>query len=288
MHTTAIRVGWNDSAAQFHSELKLQGSGVFSPATLLFSSLLHNLSGLSYSTGNIKAATVGLERTLGYGLSPSAAGTRSVSMDTLDQYSRDIAAARGWAGTHFRRVEISLAVITTLEDVETWRGRLGKCSPSLRQLLEDHSHDLCMAAQCLRPQCEALASGIKVLDARLSNLSTVVFHLMSHEDANASASIAAASKDLAEATRRDSSSMKTIAIMTMVFLPGTFFAALFAVPSLQWDQPTVVSDRFWVYWALTIPSTVAVLLIWAYWEDRSSTRKQIGVLNEILRRRKER
>lgn len=58
--------------------------------------------------------------------------------------------------------------------------------------------------------------------------------------------------------------MKTIAIMTMAFLPGTFFAALFAVPSLRWDQtsPRVIQSEFWVYWAFTGPVTVLVFLIW--------------------------
>lgn len=39
--------------------------------------------------------------------------------------------------------------------------------------------------------------------------------------------------------------MKTVAIMTMGFLPDTFFAALFAVPSLQWNAPRAhVEDQF--------------------------------------------
>lgn len=56
--------------------------------------------------------------------------------------------------------------------------------------------------------------------------------------------------------------MKTIAVMTMVFLPGTFLAALFAVPSLDWSGPKVITSNFWVYWAFTIPSTLVVLLDW--------------------------
>ena len=56
--------------------------------------------------------------------------------------------------------------------------------------------------------------------------------------------------------------MKTIAIMTMVFLPATFFAALFSIPSLDWHQSKVVQDKFWIYWVVTLPSTVAVFLVW--------------------------
>ena len=74
-----------------------------------------------------------------------------------------------------------------------------------------------------------------------------------------------ASIELARAAVLDSSSMKVIAIMTMVFLPGTFFAALFSVPSLRWDTRPVIQDNFWVYWAFTLPFTALVLLIWAGW-----------------------
>lgn len=58
--------------------------------------------------------------------------------------------------------------------------------------------------------------------------------------------------------------MKTIAVMTMAFLPGTFFAALFAVPSLKWEQPgpNVIQPKFWVYWAFTLPSTLLVFVVW--------------------------
>lgn len=56
--------------------------------------------------------------------------------------------------------------------------------------------------------------------------------------------------------------MKTIAIMTMVFLPGTFLAALFAVPSLDWTGPKVITSNFWVYWAVTIPFTLVVFIAW--------------------------
>lgn len=69
--------------------------------------------------------------------------------------------------------------------------------------------------------------------------------------------------------------MKTIAVMTMIFLPATFFAALFSVPSLQWSAPTIVSDRFWIYWAFTIPCTIMVFVTWFLILNR---RKMLGVL----------
>lgn len=74
--------------------------------------------------------------------------------------------------------------------------------------------------------------------------------------------LAQASVKLAEAAKRDSSAMKTIAIMTMAFLPATFFAALFSVPMLDWGSDIVVQERFWVYWAFTLPFTALVFGVW--------------------------
>ena len=79
--------------------------------------------------------------------------------------------------------------------------------------------------------------------------------MLTHEDADAGILLAAA-------TRRDSSSMKTIAIMTMVFLPGTFLAALFAMPPLRLDTSLVVAHNFWIYWACFAPLTGLVFLVW--------------------------
>jgi Mg2+ and Co2+ transporter CorA len=56
--------------------------------------------------------------------------------------------------------------------------------------------------------------------------------------------------------------MKTIAVMTMLFLPGTFFAALFALPLLQWTEPRIIQKNFWIYWAFTIPTTALVFVVW--------------------------
>ncbi|KAK8043151.1 hypothetical protein PG994_013634 [Apiospora phragmitis] len=72
-----------------------------------------------------------------------------------------------------------------------------------------------------------------------------------------------ASKMLAARALEDSSSMKTVAVITMVLLPAIFFAALFAMPLLQWDESPVLQDRFWVYLAFTLPSTWAVFSLWA-------------------------
>ena len=100
-------------------------------------------------------------------------------------------------------------------------------------------------------------------------MASQLFALLTHEDARANI-------DLADKAKRDSSSMKTIAVMTMAFLPGTFFAALFALPSLQWDEPGVIRSNFWVYWAFTLPATLMVFATWLVSTNREwfKTRRQ--------------
>lgn len=75
-----------------------------------------------------------------------------------------------------------------------------------------------------------------------------MFNLIAREEARASIKLADASLKIAEAAKGDSGAMKTVAVMTMLFLPATFFAALFSMPLLQWGETAVIQDRFWVYW----------------------------------------
>jgi hypothetical protein len=66
-------------------------------------------------------------------------------------------------------------------------------------------------------------------------------------------------------SQRDTSAMKTVAIVTMFFLPGTFVASFFAMPMLNWDAAAynrIVGRRFWIYWIVTVPLTFFVFALW--------------------------
>jgi Mg2+ and Co2+ transporter CorA len=85
-----------------------------------------------------------------------------------------------------------------------------------------------------------------------------------------------ASLQLAKSAQQDTSSMEVIAIMTMVFLPGTFFATLFSVPSLNWNSSPVIQDNFWVYWAFVLPCTALVLILWWWFKKREQIMFSLG------------
>lgn len=52
--------------------------------------------------------------------------------------------------------------------------------------------------------------------------------------------------------------MKTIAVLTMLFLPGTFVATVFQSPFMRYTQ-------WWQYVAVTLPLTIIIMVIWFSW-----------------------
>ncbi|KAK4460342.1 hypothetical protein QBC42DRAFT_229727 [Cladorrhinum samala] len=114
---------------------------------------------------------------------------------------------------------------------------------------------------------------------RLASQQTVLFNLISQQDSSVNIGLAADSKELAAASKRDSSSMKIIAILTTLFLPGTFISTLFAMPLFDWESSSL-SDvanggHFWFYWAITIPLTMLVMGffgLYAWYQEREKKR----------------
>ncbi|KAJ8128435.1 hypothetical protein O1611_g5198 [Lasiodiplodia mahajangana] len=154
----------------------------------------------------------------------------------------------------------------------------------------DQNSPLAGKGNDLRPAVLVLASRVRAFDSyaiylkeRANQLSSVIFTLLTHEDAAVSTDMAKSSHELArhstyiaECAKRDSSGMKAITIITMAFLPATFFATLFAVPSLDWNGTTIITGNFWVYWAFTLPTTALVFLLWI---SLTYNKAELGLLN---------
>ncbi|KAL4794834.1 hypothetical protein BDV19DRAFT_364006 [Aspergillus venezuelensis] len=85
-------------------------------------------------------------------------------------------------------------------------------------------------------------------------------------------------KDIAEATRKDSEAMKTIAMMTMFYLPASFVATLFSMGIFNFDfengrKGTIsLSGYWWIYAVVTIPLTIGTFLF--FWLMRKRQQNQ--------------
>ncbi|RSL92629.1 hypothetical protein CEP52_013707 [Fusarium oligoseptatum] len=77
-------------------------------------------------------------------------------------------------------------------------------------------------------------------------------------------------------TLRDAASMKTLAFVTMFFLPGSFISALFSTDVFDWEGVkkgaigVPATPQFGLYWAITIPLTVVTFLLYFLWAECSS------------------
>ncbi|KAM7209835.1 hypothetical protein V8F06_014781 [Rhypophila decipiens] len=98
-----------------------------------------------------------------------------------------------------------------------------------------------------------------------------VLNVLGHFDSQVNIELAKDQKRIAVETKRDSTSMTAITIVTMFFLPGTFTASFFALPYFGGGDVTESSasygslQHFWIYWVVTIPLTFITLLVWTWY-----------------------
>jgi Mg2+ and Co2+ transporter CorA len=91
--------------------------------------------------------------------------------------------------------------------------------------------------------------------------------LIQQRDTSANIQLASQTKTMAERSHLEALAMKSISIVTMLFLPATFVATFFSMSVFDWQASTgdFVSDRIWIYFAITIPLTALVFAIWRFW-----------------------
>jgi Mg2+ and Co2+ transporter CorA len=71
--------------------------------------------------------------------------------------------------------------------------------------------------------------------------------------------------------KQDTDSMKTIAVVTLVFLPATFVSAVFSTGVFNFhasessDHPRTISKYGWVYLLVCLLSTTLTLVSWVCW-----------------------
>ncbi|KAF2667557.1 hypothetical protein BT63DRAFT_480505 [Microthyrium microscopicum] len=183
---------------------------------------------------------------------------------------------------HLRYWELMRSIISALceQPSEKWQDTLGK--QRWAELLENF--EVLHEATCVIHSSVTTGMAFtESLQQRTKTQLSVLFNLIAKEDANANIELAKDSKTLAISSKHDSSSMKTVAVMTMAFLPGTFFAALFALPLLQWTEPGVIRRNFWIYWAFTLPFTALIFLLWIAITKRQVIRRRLENRKQRIR-----
>jgi hypothetical protein len=93
------------------------------------------------------------------------------------------------------------------------------------------------------------------IDRRMANLMALSFNLVTQMDSRT--------------MQKESKSMKTLAVVTLVFLPLTTVATIFGTQmfTINPDEPHKLrmSEDFWLLWAIAVPLTLVVLIAWRLW-----------------------
>lgn len=76
--------------------------------------------------------------------------------------------------------------------------------------------------------------------------------------------------------RRESIAMRTLSVLGIIYLPGTFVATLFSMDMFQWGvgdegktlSSPKMSSYIWIYWVVALPLTLATVVVWLLWARR--------------------
>ncbi|MCJ1271063.1 hypothetical protein MMC22_010962 [Lobaria immixta] len=124
------------------------------------------------------------------------------------------------------------------------------------------------------------------LHRRTQTQINVLYSMVSQRDSKVNISVAEDSRKIAAAAKRDSLAMKTVSMLTLVFLPGTFVAAIFSAGIFHFERAAtnVVSDLWWVYFVvsgLLMIVTVGIWIVYMRWRN-SGIQKEEETLEKIL------
>ncbi|KAM3522394.1 hypothetical protein MY4038_008632 [Beauveria bassiana] len=157
--------------------------------------------------------------------------------------------------------------------------------PAMRDAQHLLRHHVGVLEERLEMQMLDTQYTMKRVDIQINAL----FNMMMQQDNANGIELAKSSHQIARASYRDSSSMKTLAIVTMLFLPGSFVSAMFSMPMFKWDKADPDSSsigvgllpQFGLYWAITLPLTIATFflyLMWLWYLTRQRDR-EVGVVS---------
>ncbi|KAF2971315.1 hypothetical protein GQX73_g2262 [Xylaria multiplex] len=144
--------------------------------------------------------------------------------------------------------------------VQTVQHILARHNGLIRMMSDkDGAHQIHSQLQFFESYISSLRCRSSSNEKRMSNEIQLAFNTVAQHDAKTSVKIALA-------TQSDSLSMKSIALVTLAFLPPTFVCAIFSMSFFDYnaDSGWAFSDKFWLYWVFAIPTTLLTAAAWYF------------------------
>ncbi|KUJ10899.1 uncharacterized protein LY89DRAFT_626482 [Mollisia scopiformis] len=190
----------------------------------------------------------------------------------LDALNRDLVEC--YSQTIWRPPSTYLQIIAHFKEaMETFKTRL----PDKRKnSVMDMLHGKILSRLTFHERkLHGLASYTKTTQQRLEIQMAALRMIVAQKDSRLNFEVAGNSRSLAHATKRDTGSMMALALLGTVFLPGTYIASIFSTTFFDFQNATwnsVMSPKFWLYWATAIPITLIILGAWMLWERMRKAR----------------
>ncbi|KAI9797187.1 MAG: hypothetical protein M1833_005596 [Piccolia ochrophora] len=166
--------------------------------------------------------------------------------------------------SHFRR-ECAGFLLKTIKDVQRHFPAHGRRERAWE------ARELAQSIGFMSSASDTMWYQSQCLQKRVQSQIGVTYSMIAQNDSRLNQSIASDSAQIASASKRDSSAMKTVALITAIFLPGTFVATFFSMSMFEWQgtleqsERRMVSPYLWIYFVVTIPFTLMVIFTWRFW-----------------------
>lgn len=102
-----------------------------------------------------------------------------------------------------------------------------------------------------------------------------LYNIIAQKESKLNFQMAGEQRKLAHASTRDSAAMKVISLLGAIFFPGAYIASVFSMTFFNFQNSgsePAVSNKFWIYWVVTIPVTIMIVAIWYVWEKKRDAR----------------
>ncbi|KAI3551909.1 hypothetical protein CSPX01_00585 [Colletotrichum filicis] len=189
------------------------------------------------------------------------------------------------------RIHTTARISTTATDVINMKGTLEwdeeyvkflrrvnddvKAHPREAHTPPEADLQLCGFINLLERDAQSISSYATRMQSRLELQFNVLYNLIAQAGNSLNMQQSTQAGQVAAQAGMDSTAMKTMAVVTMVFLPPTFVATIFSMSFFNWQassssgddggaEPTVV-PQFWIYWAVSLPLTIAIVIGWRVW-----------------------
>jgi Mg2+ and Co2+ transporter CorA len=136
--------------------------------------------------------------------------------------------------------------VQTMQRMLARHDELMKLLPGQDGLQEINSHLQFFQSVISSLRCRSTSN-----EKRMGNEIQLVFNTVAQHDASTSVKIGLA-------TQSDSVTMKSIAFVTLTFLPPTFVSAIFSMSFFDYSAESgwAISHKFWLYWIFAVPTTL--------------------------------